>query len=176
MARPVAQQAIDLVRIDMIRPYIGGGHGGDLDVLTVGILLENDLPREFCNVHDRHVLVADIEDLIADFLVGCGEEQLDGFYIVLNMQIGPQLRTSEDGDLVIVHRMVRKNIDREIQALARRIAANRRRPESHADEFLIRVLSEERLTEALIFVVKRQRHEGMILGDVGLIRDAIDGG
>ena len=95
------------VRIDMIRSYIVSGHGGDLDILTVGILLKNDLPREFCNVHDRHVLVADIKDLIADFLVGCDEEQLNGFYIVLNMQIGPQLRTSEDGDLVIVHRMVR---------------------------------------------------------------------
>ena len=169
-----AEHALDLVRVDVIGADVVGRRGDDVDRLAVGHLLADHAPHQLGDLHQRQILVADVEGLVLHLVGGRGEEQLDRVAVVLDVQVRTQLRAAEHRDLAGVDRVVGQDVDREIEPLPRRVAAHRRRTEDHAGEARVRVLLQERLAHALVLVVERERHERMVLGDVGLVGHAVD--
>ena len=55
----------------------------------------------------------------------------------------------------------------QLEALARRVAADRGRAEDDANKIFVSMLEEQRLAHALVLVVERQRHQRMVLSNVG---------
>ena len=85
----------------------------------------------------------------------------------------PHLIAAEHRDHALVHGMIGQDVDRQVHAGARAVAANRGRADHHAGEVIRLVLPQHRFAHALEFVVERQRNEGMILGDVRRVADAV---
>src|SRR5262249_33484607 len=69
--------------------------------------------------------------------------------------------------------MIGQDIDAEIKALSRRVAADGRRTEYDADEACVGVLKQKRLAHSFVFVIKRERNKRVFLGHVRLVRDAV---
>ena len=61
-----------------------------------------------------------------------------------------------------------------LHAESQRVTAHGCRTEDHACEARIRVLLQDRLAHALVFVVERERNQRMVLGDVGVVGYAVD--
>ncbi len=89
------------------------------------------------------------------------------------MDIGPFLRSTEDPDSATVDSMVGQNVDDDIQALSRCVAAHRRRTDRAGDEAGFPFLLENDLALGLAFGVIGQRFERQTLGDLGIVLDAI---
>src|SRR5262245_8385958 len=111
------------------------------------------------DLHQRKILSADIEDFVLDLFRRRGQEHFYHVAVILDVEVWPQLRTAENGNLVSVHSMIGENIHGQVEALAGRVSADRRWPEDNADKFVVGVLAQQRLAHALIFVVKRKRYQ-----------------
>src|SRR5207249_10834891 len=83
---------------------------------------------------------------------------------VLHVQVGTLLGAAEHGDFRVVDGVVGQDIDRQVQTLARREAAQRRRPDRYAYEPGGLVLEETRLAQALVLVVEREWDQRVLLG------------
>ena len=79
------------------------------------------------------------------------------------MQVRTLLFPAEHSDLIIVDGVVGQNIDREIKALTRTIAADRGGPNSHANKTLRLVFEEQRLTQTFELVIEREGHKRVLL-------------
>ena len=87
---------------------------------------------------------------------------------VLNVDVGPGLVAAEDGDLAILEGLVAEHVHAHIKPHARREAADGGGPDAmHLHLILIR--KKHPLGHHLGFVVHRDRHQGEVFGDVGLI-------
>ena len=169
--RPEAEHAPDLVGVDVVGADVVGRRGDDRDVALLRKLLLDDALHDLRDLHDRQVLEADVEGLPGDLLVGDLEQELVEVDHVLDVQVRAHLRAAEHGDLAVVDRVVGQDVDRQVEPLRGRVAADRRRPDGHADEVRRLVLEQQRLAHALVLVVERERHERMVLGHVGRRRE-----
>src|SRR5262249_5718524 len=127
-ARAEAEPGGDLVRIDVVGADVVGGGGDDLDRAPFRELLLDDRPHDLCDVHHRVVLVADVERLAGDRLVGHSEQELVEVAHVLDVQVRTELLAAEDRDLAGVHRVVGQDVDGEVETHPRAVAANGRGP------------------------------------------------
>jgi hypothetical protein len=91
-----------------------------------------------------------------------------------HVDVGAQLAAAKDPDLLVHDGMGGQDIDRKIEPHPLGIAADRGGPNGHADEVVRLVLEQQRLAEALVLVVIRDRQQGMILGHLRLVGHAVD--
>ena len=70
--------------------------------------------------------------------------------------------------------MVGEDVDGQVEPLPRAVAAQRRRADDDADEVLGLVAEQQRFAQPLELVVKRERHQRMLLGHLRRVRNAID--
>ena len=64
-----------------------------------------------CNLSNLKFLIADIEDLVSDRLIRCLKHQLKRVTVVLNVEVGTELITTEHSYLLIVDGMVCQDVD-----------------------------------------------------------------
>ena len=99
--------------------------------ISMGRLLRHlsadDLAHDRRRVGHAVVLVGGVEDLPGHPLFGCFQQQRVQVDHVVDVQVGPHLRAAENRDLAGVHGMVREDVDRQVQPLPGRMAADRRR-------------------------------------------------
>ena len=106
----------------MIRPQVIGGCGDDFDVIPAHFLFHN--PFDDCREGSNAVVfVARVKDLSCDSFDRFAQHLQVEFRHVLHVKVRPQLGPAEDGDFSVVERMIRQNVDGQIQSLSRRIAA-----------------------------------------------------
>src|SRR5262245_29766562 len=91
------------------------------------------------------------------------------------MNIGPFLLSAEYRDDTAIYSMVRKNVYTQIKPHAWLIPAHCRRPNDNGREFRALISQQDGFAETFIFVVIRERNEGMFLGDVGVVADTVNG-
>ena len=95
--------------------------------------------------------------------------------LVPNMQIGSELVSPKDGNLALVHGVARENVHRQVQALSRAVAAERRGPDDDSCKVVGEVLQEERLAHSLVLVVESERDQGVIFRHVWSVAHAVHG-
>src|SRR5258705_3959704 len=95
-----AQHPLNLVGIDLIRPFIEYWFGLDGDDL-IG-QMPNNRTDEMGDMRDRQILLADVENLPGDLVLGRRDHQQIGIDHVLDVQVRPHLRAAEDRDDALV--------------------------------------------------------------------------
>ncbi len=141
----------------------------DRDLAFLGEHFPHHALHGLSDLHDRHVLEAGVEDLSGDPPIGQGQHKLVQIDHVLQVQVGTLLGPAEYGDFPVVDGVVGQDIDRQIQTLARREAAQRRRADRYAYEPGGLVLEEKRLAQALVLVIEREWDQRVLLGHVGCL-------
>ena len=96
--------AEDFFRGNMVGTVVVRGRVGDFDVRA------NDVADFVGDGVEGEVLVAGIQDLAIDLRGRQGEAFHIEFGAVANVEIGPKLTASKDGDFTFVDRVVGKNI------------------------------------------------------------------
>ena len=76
----------------MVGADVVGRRGDDIDRLAVGHLLPNHAPHELGDLHQRQILITDVEGLVLHLVRGRGKEELNRVAIVLDVQVRAQLR------------------------------------------------------------------------------------
>src|SRR6185295_7736147 len=165
----------NLLRRDVIRPQVVARRRHDRDGRLLRELLLDYALDLFGKLRDREVLVAGVERLTGNLPGG----PLDQIRIetghVVDVDVRPLLRAAEHRNLSLVDRMIREDVDGQVEAQARRVAAHRRRPDDDGRKRGRLILEQQRLGHPLETVVERQRNERMLLGDLRRIADAVDG-
>ena len=171
--RHEAEHPLDLVGVDPVGADVIGGRGDDLDLPLLGHLLGHDLSHHFRRLRDAVVLIAGVEDLPGDLLVGSLEQEAVEIDHVLHMEIGPHLHAAKHRDLAVVDRVVGEDIDREVESLPRRVAADRRRPHGDGRKAGALLCEQHRLAGGLVLVVERHRHQRVLLRHLRRIAHAV---
>jgi hypothetical protein len=157
----------DLLRIDVIGAQIVGRH--HLDRYAADHLFHH-----LGDFHDRVVLVARIEDLAVDRIGGRRETMQIEIGHVRDMDVGALLAAAEDADLAVVDGVVGQDVDRQVEAQARAVAADRRRTQDQDGEAGRPLGQELLLAERLELRVIGQGLQLQVLGDLDALLDAID--
>ena len=171
-----AEHARDLVRVDVVGADVVGGRGDDRDRRPCPETPPAPRACTMCAIsHDGQVLEAGVEGLAGDLLVAapraaaCRRRTMS-----CTCRLGRFCVAAEHRDLAGVDGVVGEDVDRQVEALARRVAAHRRRPDHHAGEVRRLVLEQQRLAHALVLVVERERHQRVVLGHVRRVGHAVD--
>jgi len=140
---------------------VGGAHhdlGADLALDSFG------------DIENRDVFKTGVVAATRDLRMG----QEVAIYIgnILNMDVGPGLIATEDGDAAILERLMAEHVYAHIQPHAWRQAAYGGRADA-VHMHLILVGEEHPLGDHLSFVVDGDRHKGEVFGDVRLVLHSI---
>jgi len=168
-----AEDAVNLVRIDVIGAHVVGRRCDDLDLAFFRHLFLHHLLHHAGDLGDRIVLKSDVEDLAVDFFMGRGQHQVVGVDHVVDMQVRPHLVAAEHRDRALVDRVVGEDVDREIEAGARAVSADGGWADDDASEVVRLVLPQDRLAHAFELVVERERNERVVFGHVGRVAHAV---
>src|SRR5258708_14800190 len=164
--RPPAQFSGDLARGDAVGAQIVTGRTFNANRLLFRKFLLHDLLRNFCQLVHRLVLITGVKNFTGDFF-GRHRQQFDvQLTDIVDVNIRALLLPAENGDDAFIVGVIGQDIYREIEPHPRRIAADRRRPNSHAGEFRGPMAEEDWLAESFVLVVVGQRHERMFLRDL----------
>lgn len=172
MFRLESQNVLDPVGIDVIRTIVLGIFQMNRNHRAVH--LSDRLGNQLGNLYDPHVRCSDIEDQTVCFLCRSLDEKLVDIAHILDVKVGAFLLSSENSNLSSLRGMVGHDVDRQIESHPRSPAADRSRSNNDALKLVIDVPEKDWLAESLVLVVESQRNKGMILIDLGRLRDSVD--
>ena len=168
MAGLEAQPPFDLFRRDVVGAVIVGRRG-----LDGHLLFADRSPDHLGKGGHRVVLVARVEDLARDAVVGVLERAHVEVRDVLDVDVGALLPAAEDGDSPVVHRVVGQDVHGQVEAEARGIAAHGGGAEHERGEAGGLRLQQHVLAEGLVLGVVGERRQGQLLGNVLLVLDPV---
>jgi len=162
--------AEDFFRGNMVGTVVVRGRVGDFDVRA------NDVADFLGDGVEGEVLVASVEDLAIDLRGRQGEAFHIKFRAIADMEVRAELGAAEDRDLAFVDGMVGQDVDREVEAQARRPSADGRGTERERGEAGRAAFFEFVLAHGFEAGVVGERFARQVFGDILLLLHAIDAG